>query len=65
MIDYRFGKDITLESAAEIFRDEYRSNEEFRRAAVASILSVFKEMKGSHSDEEVASAIGERLFGDG
>lgn len=64
MIDYRFGRDITLESAAEIFRDEYRNNIEFRKAASASVLSVLREMKGSHTDEEVAESVAERLFGD-
>lgn len=64
MIDYRFGRDITLESAADIFRDEYRNNIEFRKAASASVLSVLREMKGSHTDEEVAESVAERLFGD-
>lgn len=54
---------MTSRTAEEIVA-EYRTNDEFRKAAVASVLSVFREMKGSHSDESVAVAICERLFGD-
>lgn len=62
MMNYRFGNDITLESAAEIICSEYRSNPEFRKAAIASALSAIEELRGSTSDEEVARVVAHRIF---
>lgn len=62
MIDYRFAKDITLESAADIFCQEYKNNADFKEAAVASVLSAMKELRGSHDDRHVAELITDRLF---
>ena len=50
--------------SARIVKDAYELDEEFRRATIASILSAIKELKGSHSDEDVAVAIADRVFGD-
>lgn len=55
--------EIFLESA-KVVKEAYDTNLDFRRSTIASILSAIKELKGSHSDEEVAVAIAERLFGD-
>lgn len=51
------------EHAAAV-KQAYIEDAEFRRAAIASVLSAIKELKGSHSDEQVAVAVCERLFGD-
>jgi hypothetical protein len=49
---------------ASAVKQAYVEDIDFRQAAIASVLSAIKELKGSHSDEEVAVAICERLFGD-
>lgn len=50
--------------AVKVIKDAYDNNTDFRNTVHASIMSVFKELKGSYSDEVVAEAIAERLFGD-
>lgn len=50
--------------SAKTVKDAYDTDLGFRDAVHASIMSVLKELKGSHSDEAVAHAIAERLFGD-
>lgn len=49
---------------ASAIKQAYTEDIEFRRATIASALSAIKELRGSHSDEEVAVAVCERLFGD-
>jgi hypothetical protein len=51
--------------SAKVIKEAYDSDGRFRDAVKASILSAMKELKGSCSDEQVAIAIAERLFGDG
>ena len=53
-----------LFQAVKVISDAYREDEHFRKATIASIMSVMRELKGSHSDEDVAVAIANRLFGD-
>lgn len=55
---------MTVTESATIIRKAYAENAEFRKACIASVLSVLTEMKGSYSDEAVAIAICERVFGD-
>ena len=50
--------------SAKTIKDAYDTDLEFRDAVHASIMSVLTELKGGHSDEDVAHAIAERLFGD-
>lgn len=50
--------------ASKIVKQAYDTDKDYRGAVIASILSAIKELKGSHSDEQVAVAIAERLFGD-
>lgn len=57
-------KPMTVTESATIIRNAYAENAEFRKACIASVLSVLDEMKGSYSDESVAIAICERVFGD-
>lgn len=49
---------------ASAIKQAYTEDIEFRRATIASALSAIKELRGSHSDEEVAVAVCERLFGE-
>lgn len=53
-----------LFQAVKVMSAAYRENKHFRKATIASILSAMKELKGSHSDEDVAAAIANRLFCD-
>lgn len=53
-----------LFQAVKVISDAYREDEHFKKATIASIMSVMRELKGSHSDEDVAVAIANRLFGD-
>lgn len=55
---------MTVTESATIIRKAYTENAEFKKACIASVLSVLNEMKGSYSDEAVAIAICERVFGD-
>ena len=48
--------------SARVVKEAYEVDEEFRRATIASVLSAIKELKGSHSDEDVAVAVADRLF---
>lgn len=57
-------KPMTVTESATIIRKAYAENAEFKKACIASVLSVLDEMKGSYSDEAVAIAICERVFGD-
>jgi hypothetical protein len=54
----------TFLESAKVVKEAYDTDENFRHATIASILSAIKELKGSHSDEKVAVAIADRLFGD-
>lgn len=56
--------DRAISAAAKVIRDAYGQDEDFRRAAIASILSAMKELRGSHRDEAVAEVIADRIFGD-
>ena len=49
---------------ASAVKQAYVEDADFRKAAILSVLSAIKELSGSHSDEEVAVAVCERLFGD-
>ena len=42
--------------AARTVKDAYAMDDEFRKAAIASALSAITELKGSHSDDEVAAS---------
>lgn len=50
--------------AAKVIKTAYDTDADFRSATIASIMSIMKELKGSHGDEDVAVAIADRLFGD-
>lgn len=54
----------TFLESAKVVKEAYELDEEFRRATIASILSAIKELKGSHSDDDVAVVIADRVFGD-
>lgn len=49
--------------AAIVVKRAYAEDEDFRRATIASALSAITELRGSHSDEEVAAVVCDRLFG--
>lgn len=50
--------------AVKAIKTAYDLDADFRSATIASIMSIMRELKGSHSDEDVAVAIADRLFGD-
>ena len=54
----------TFRKSAIVIKDAFATNEEFKRAVIASALSAIAELKGSHSDEEIAAVVAERIFGD-
>lgn len=54
--------DFTLIDAVGVVRDAYNTNDDFRKGVRASALSVLKEIKGSYSDEEIATMITDRIF---
>lgn len=51
-------------NSVKTVKEAYDKDDDFRQATIASILSAMKELNGSHSDEDVAVAIADRLFGD-
>lgn len=54
----------TFRQSANAVKEAFMYDSDFRSAVIASIMSVMNELKGSHSDEDVAIAIAERLFSD-
>lgn len=50
--------------AATMVKNAYHDDIDFRKATIDSILSAIIELKGSHTDEEVAVAVADRVFGD-
>jgi hypothetical protein len=54
----------TFRKSASVIKDAYETDENFRKAVIASALSAITELKGSHSDEEIAAVVAERIFGD-
>lgn len=55
--------DIQLIAAVSVVKSAYATNESFRTSVRASALSVLREIKGSFSDEEIATLISDRIFG--
>lgn len=49
--------------ATHVLRDEYGHDKEFRKAAVASVLSAIRDIKHSCTDENLARKIADRIFG--
>ena len=50
--------------ACKVLKEAYESDPEFRKAVVDSMLSGIKELKGCHSDRDIAVAAANRFFGD-
>ena len=50
--------------ATKVLKEAYDTDPEFRKAVIESMLSGIKDLKGSHSDRDVAIAAANRFFGD-
>lgn len=51
-----------LFQSAKVMTEAYEKDPEFKKATISSILSAIRELKGSHSDEEVAEMVADRIF---
>lgn len=56
-----YGQDFL--KAAKTVKDAYNTEIDFRSTVIASIMSVLRESKGIYSDDEIAVAIADVLFG--